>query len=377
MSAQQAADGDLALALPDDAPAQSGHELRLEFRGAAREYFRIWAVNLCLTLLTFGIFSAWAKVRKKRYLYSHTVLDGTPFQYLAQPLPIFKGRVVAALLFGTYYFANHFFTALLPYVLALGAVLAPWVVVRSAEFNARYSAFRNINFQFHASYRDALLTIYAWGLIPVLIVGTIFEWWGDFRYALGAFGVFALFFPWWIRRLKTFLVNHTYYGGEAGELTVRGRDFWKIYFIAGLVVSLGGLVAGLLVSMLFAAKKNPAATLILFSVPVYAAYIAAFAYSQARTGNLVWNNSTLGPLHFHSTLRGRELTMLYITNALAIAASLGLLIPWAVIRTFKYRADHMSVAIDGSLTAFHGEERSAVAAAGGEVGEFFDMDLSL
>ena len=51
--------------------------LSLEFRGDAREYFRIWAVNLCLTLLTFGIFSAWAKVRKKRYFYSNTVLDGT------------------------------------------------------------------------------------------------------------------------------------------------------------------------------------------------------------------------------------------------------------------------------------------------------------
>ncbi len=45
-------------------------ELPLEFHASAREYFRIWIVNLCLTLLTFGIFSAWAKVRKKRFAYS-------------------------------------------------------------------------------------------------------------------------------------------------------------------------------------------------------------------------------------------------------------------------------------------------------------------
>ena len=40
--------------------------LPLAFHGSARDYFRIWIVNLCLTLLTLGIFSAWAKVRKKR-----------------------------------------------------------------------------------------------------------------------------------------------------------------------------------------------------------------------------------------------------------------------------------------------------------------------
>ena len=32
-------------------------ELPLEFHGSAWEYFRIWIVNLCLTLLTLNIFS--------------------------------------------------------------------------------------------------------------------------------------------------------------------------------------------------------------------------------------------------------------------------------------------------------------------------------
>lgn len=60
-------------------------------------------MNLCLTLVTFGIFSAWAKVRKKRYIYSHTTLGGTPFQYLARPIPILKGRLIAAAGFGVYF----------------------------------------------------------------------------------------------------------------------------------------------------------------------------------------------------------------------------------------------------------------------------------
>ena len=43
--------------------------------GAAGVYFRIWIVNLFFTLITFGIYSAWAKVRKKKYFYGSTRLD--------------------------------------------------------------------------------------------------------------------------------------------------------------------------------------------------------------------------------------------------------------------------------------------------------------
>ncbi len=51
-----------------------------EFTGTAEEYFKIWIVNVGLTIVTFGIYSAWAKARKKRYLYGNTRLRGTAFE---------------------------------------------------------------------------------------------------------------------------------------------------------------------------------------------------------------------------------------------------------------------------------------------------------
>ena len=39
-------------------------EQRLRFTGSGGEYFRIWAVNRTLTVLTLGLYSAWAKVRR-------------------------------------------------------------------------------------------------------------------------------------------------------------------------------------------------------------------------------------------------------------------------------------------------------------------------
>src|SRR5215470_13047448 len=69
--------------------------LVLEFRGRGAEFFRIWIVNLVLSVLTLGIYSAWAKVRTRRYFYGNTRLDGVAFEYHARPIAILKGRLLA------------------------------------------------------------------------------------------------------------------------------------------------------------------------------------------------------------------------------------------------------------------------------------------
>jgi uncharacterized membrane protein YjgN (DUF898 family) len=352
-------------------------ELDLQFRGNAREYFRVWAVNLCLTLLTLGIFSAWAKVRKKRYFYAHTTLDHTPFQYLGQPLPILKGRLMAAALFLLYYGSSHFLTALLPYVLTAGVLLAPWVIVRSAAFTARYSAYRNMTFGFDGRYRDAVIALYWLGLIPLLVAGTIFGWWGNMPIGAGVYAVFGLLFPWWMRRLKHFLITHSAFGGENGALSATGRQFFRVYFMAGLVVMLFAALTAGLVAALFSHIKVSSYSFILPAIPGYVGYVLAYAYLQAHNSNLVWNHTRLGPLRFKSRLTARGLAGLYLGNALAIVASVGLLTPWAVIRTLKYRADHMQVFLDGDLAVFHSMDSAAVRATGAELGEFFNVDLSL
>src|SRR5579862_7615912 len=93
--------------LPEMRPSEvSKHPF--EFTGDAHEYFRIWIVNLALSIVTLGIYSAWAKVRTNRYFYANTWVAGAPFQYLAQPLPILKGRIIAVTVFGSYVLSGHF-----------------------------------------------------------------------------------------------------------------------------------------------------------------------------------------------------------------------------------------------------------------------------
>jgi len=363
--------------VPRETPAETVMAVR--FHGSAWEYFRIWIVNLCLSLVTFGIFSAWAKVRKKRYFYSHTTLDGTPFQYLGRPIPILKGRLIAAAAFLTYYLSTHLFTSALPYVFAAGVALAPWMVVRSAAFNARYSAYRNMVFHYGGTYLDALKALYAWGLVPAVVLGMIFDWWGGAFLAVAA-GLFGLFFPWWLRRFKNLIIGRTSYGGRLGFFSATGGQFFMVYLLGGLIV-VGVVICAAAIWAVMALIVSDWPGMAFLFIPaaalIYFGYVLSYAYIQAHNSNLVWNSTHLGPLRFRSTLQARKLVGLYVTNALGIIASVGLLTPWAVMRTMRYRAEHLEAIAEGDLAAFQGSYATTVQAAGAEIGDFFDVDLSL
>jgi uncharacterized membrane protein YjgN (DUF898 family) len=73
---------------------------RFTFTGSGSEYFRIWIANLLLTIVTFGIYSAWAKVRRTRYFYDSTRVAGSSFEYHGEPVGILKGRLVAVAFLG-------------------------------------------------------------------------------------------------------------------------------------------------------------------------------------------------------------------------------------------------------------------------------------
>lgn len=67
---------------------------RFSFMGSGKEYFGIWIVNVFLTIVTLGIYSAWAKVRRNRYFYGNTVLLGRAFEYHARGGQILVGRLI-------------------------------------------------------------------------------------------------------------------------------------------------------------------------------------------------------------------------------------------------------------------------------------------
>ena len=339
---------------PEDAAAGAGSVPRLAFKGNARDYFRLWIVNLCLTLFTFGIFSAWAKVRRKRYFYSHTELFGTPFEYLGEPLPILKGRVIAAALFAIWYVSRQLFDARLLLVLTgVTLLLLPWVLVRTAAFNARYSAYRNMTFHFGGSYRGALGAFVKGLLLTVVTCG--------------------LGYPWAFVLVRRYFVERTSFGGVTARYRARGGHVAVPFLV---VAASAGIAAALLVAAV-RHGGDVEARLKHGLLASYGVYAVAYGYIVARITQVNWRHASLGPLGFRPRYRARDFIWIYLSNALAVIGSLGLLLPWATVRMYRYRIERLRIVRHGSLDVFVGTEQHAVRATGAEVADLFDFDLSL
>jgi len=342
--------------------AEAGPRIvRPEFAGSAREYFRIWIVNLFFTLITLGVYSAWAKVRKKRYLYGCTRLDGDSFDYFASPRTILKGRIVAVALFVTYAFVAELYPDSVWAFWILFLLALPWLVVRALAFNARNSAWRGLRFDFAATRGQAARLFIGWPILVALTAG--------------------LAFPWFMARQKAFVVSHHALGTTRFAARAPVGGFYLTYVLAGLLLAV--LVVPLVFLMGFGVARFELpeslawAPLFLPIALMYAAYALAYAFVQARSTNLLWNGAQGPGLRFGSTLKAGKLARLYIGNVLAAAASAGLLIPWAVVRTLRYRLENFSVAVEEENLHEANPALERVGAVGQEFGDIFNLDFGL
>lgn len=312
------------------------------FEGRGGEYFKIWIVNVLLSILTLGIYSAWAKVRNHRYFYSNTFIGEHSFEYLANPVAILKGRLVAAAFLAVYLLSSQFMPALGAVFMLIFLVALPWLVCKSMAFRNRNTAFRNIRLGFDGTYMEALV---AFILLPI---------------AAGL--TFMILAPYAFYRQKRFIVEHSRYGTTPFKPNFVARDFYGIVLRA-----LGLLVLAML------------ALLIPFIGPLItlAFYLLIFAYISANTTNLIFNNTWLEKHGFDSRLSVGKLAWIYLSNWIIVALTIGLAMPWAKVRLANYHAECLSLRADGSIDGFVAAEEKYVSAIGEEIGNAFDMDIGL
>lgn len=353
-------------AIAGAAPAATiadAESLPFRFSGRTDEYFRIWIVNLALTIVTLGVYSAWAKVRSERYFYGNTTVGGTPFEYLAEPLAILKGRAIAALLLLAYVGSAQISPLLNLMVLALLALLFPWMLTRSLAFRARYSAWRSIRFGFDGRYGSAF-KLYI--LYPVLTLFTLY-----------------LAFPLVARKQTDWIVNQHRYGGTRLAFSGDTAQFYAVYLLA----IVGAVGVGVAMAMGFAwafdimraGRFDPDQVQALLAVIGGGAYLCFFAigvYVRAAIANLMWNGTRVGDCGFRCTISGWDMAWLFFTNTLAIICSLGLAYPWARIRVARYRAEHLYFVPVGDPDQFFADAAGSASVYGSEAADLFDVDIS-
>ncbi len=339
-----------------------------EFRGTGSEYFRIWIVNLALTILTLGVFSAWAKVRTWRYFYGNTFVGGHAFDYHASPWRILIGRAIAVGLFVGYNVTAAFKPLYaLPWILILGFAF-PWLVNSSLRFNARNTSYRNVRFNFTGRYFEALVAYVVW--------------------PLAGFATLFLLMPAARRARDFFFTNNHTFGGRRFRTEFTPWEIYSIFLFGFfLFVTLAAVIAaGFWANVYILAKGH---TIFSNQIVVSAAFIAilVFAYLaflmlapaiNTMVVNLSLNNTRLDGRHkVQSRISPLAVAWIAVTNGFLVLFTLGLFYPWARVRLRRYQTRKLALLLDGNIEDYAAEAFAAQRAVGEEIGSFFAFDFGL
>lgn len=367
---------------------------QFQFSGKAGEFFAIWIVNVALTILTLGIYSAWAKVRTNQYFYGNTFLADASFRYTANPVQILKGRAIAFAVFMVYSISTSMDPVIAGGALILLMILTPAFLVMSMAFRLRNSMYRNVRFNFDKNFKRAYF-IYA---LPVIVIGLyifitsqIQNFVAEDPEAMTSLGMMMavlviailIMFPWWDFMVTKFKVVHAKFGTSDFKFSATIKNYYVMYFIAFvLTILVFGLAGFIMVAAMESLKPSseeagilPVIMPFLVIFIMLPAYLWLFAYIQAKRTNLMYNNLEISGNQVRSELKTGYLLYLYVTNTLAMMISLGLLMPWAKIRTARYRASVTSLIVTGDLGQYTSAQEQQQSALGEEMGEMFDMDL--
>ena len=330
-------------------PAARGGQrvLPFVFSGEGTAFFRIWIVNVLLSIVTLGIYSAWAKVRTLRYFYGNTSLDGGSFEYLATPKQILKGRLVAFGLFVIYAFLDTLSPVLGVVAMLLLMLALPWIVVRSLAFRNHHSAWRGVRFGFDGRMGDAFRVFLLWPLAGFLTLGILM--------------------PLAMQRQQRFLIGNTRYGSSRFGLEAGVRAFYHLYLMM-LGIGLAGGALSVLAGMVFPPLSIAVSALLWFVL---------FTWFKTRFTNLVLGNAGIEGHRFVSRYELRSYMMLMLGNTLGMVLTLGLFYPWAKVRNARYAVAHTDFIAEGDLDGFVAAQRDGTSSTGGEVADLFDVDLGM
>jgi uncharacterized membrane protein YjgN (DUF898 family) len=345
---------------------QARHQF--SFSGSASEYFSIWIVNLALTVITLGLYSPWAKVRRERYLMSHTELAGTQFEYTADPWKIFKGRLLLlATLMGLS--ASRALPGWLILVaIPLVVLIWSWILVSANRFRARYTSYRNLSFNFAGTVKGAFMRC-------VLPKGA-------------AFMTLGLLAPWAKCVAKRFTLNNLRYGLTSFRSHGTSAQLYRVYvvglilFILGVAIMVVG--TGIIRIDLAAAKRGELATLAsvprvlggsLLAIFGFCTLASSLGYIRLGIARRMWDGATLGNCTISWVPSVTRYLFIAISNSLIRTLTLGLATPWCVIRTRRFLVDGLALIGPAKLDDFSGEKQRDTQSFGDQAAEVYDLDL--
>lgn len=391
----------------------------LRFDGKGFEYFKIWIVNILLTIVTIGLYYPWAKVRNHRYFYANSTLEEQNFEYHATGKQLFIGYIISMVLLILYVGIQQVSPIGSLIVLAIFLLALPWILWRSLMFNMRITSFSNVRFGFDGTLGNAyinymalpivaLVAIYglpvatfillsksgiAGGLATALTISII----------LITFAVAITLSAFIKKKNMSYMINGSRYGqgrfstqltiAPFAVISLKTVGLFFLAFIGSIAVSIAAsLASGLGSSLMSAATQvrdpaelqgamqNPA---VLIGIAItYAGFIilslALFSYSHARQRAYIYSNTTLdNKISFKSTLGARQLAWVSISNLLLVIFTLGLATAWAKVRIARLTLENTHVDTSVGLHSYVTSKQNEQSSLGEQIGDAFDIDVGI
>ena len=365
--------------------------LRFFFLGTTSHYFRVYATNVLLTLLTLGIYSAWAKVRNRRFFYGFTALKSQRFDFDARPLSILFARVIilivlllAALLDDVLDLLWHEY-GLISTLLLLAV---PFALVRARAFNARHSLYLGVRFHYQRLYLPSyriffLFTIPALAVLP--LIGYLLSQQQDLpqipllqqtpfitNIIIVIIVYLVVLLPVWEWMRHKVRINQLSFGTLPMRFIAGPRLYYRAYTRTLLVPTV--LAAALFISQL---------------APIWALYLQVLIAPLVLWLWVLWLNAQFVAIFWQSIdfadggqLRANIHPLAYmlsisLCNTLIIIFSLGILLPWARVRQWRYIAARLTFLPSTTHSEVGDTPDSFKQAYGAEFGDIEGWDLDL
>lgn len=312
----------------------------LQYYGNGKSLFKIYLVNMLLTIVTLGLYYPWAKAKLLTYHYAETELEGSRFAFLGTGKEMFKGFIKAILIFGIWYAVffylslqmqlgeNVVFFATMTAVWQLLIVLIfPLALVGSLKYRLSRTTWRGIHMKYHGNVKS-MYAVFIKGIFLSAVT-------------------FGIYIPWFMVELRKEILKNVQLGNLKFSFEGKGSSLFGI-----------GIVGYLLTFI---------------TLGIY------FFQWTANLYNFNVDHTKLALGKEASSLKGSTTGLgifkLQIGNLFLVVFTLGLGMPFAIIRTMKYYTN--SINQSGAITFDHikQEEVDDADATGDSILDAFEMDI--
>lgn len=333
---------------------------QFSFRGHATEYFHIWIKNLFLTIITLSLYSPWAKVRNLQYFYGNTYLYRQNFSFTAIPSRILIGRLIALSIFLFITITAELAPEYSSYSTLILIALAPWLIRSTMRFRARNSKYGNIRFIFSADLLKSYGILLACGILV-------------------AFS-FGLAYPLAILLFKRYQLNHLQIGQLKFKLNASILDFYLAVlkpFILAIFIIIMNIILFATVASLNQSSILASMSMFIFAFSYILVILFLFPLMNAYLFQETWNNVNIGKNYTSTDISPFKYAWIQCSNYFAIIFSFGLLYPWAKVRLYQYKMEHLTIHFVDHPESLLNTQQNEQHALAEEITDIFDIDISL